>query len=72
MLIMNPAIKFIDKRFANVTDWNNWGNDSSKNRMYKKNWTLVKNKYNKWEIKDKPDKIRCNNNDIIIIDILKR
>ena len=47
-------------------------NDSSKNRMYRKNSTLVKNKYNKYEIKDKPDKIRCNNNEINITITLKR
>lgn len=67
-----PAIKFIDKRFANVSDWNKLENDSSKNRMYRKNSTLVKNKYNKYEIKDKPDKIRCNNNEINITITLKR
>ena len=57
-----PAIIFIDKRFANVNDWNRLENDSSQNRMYRKNSTLVKNKYNKYDIKDIPDKIRCNNN----------
>jgi len=40
--------------------------------MYRKNSTLVKNKYNKYDIKDKPDKIRCNNKDIKITIKLKR
>ena len=35
-----PAIKFIDKRFANVRDWNKIENDSSNNRKYRKNSTL--------------------------------
>ena len=68
----DPANKFIDKRFANVNDWNNNENDSSKNRMYRKKSTLVKNKYNKYEFKDKPDKIICNNKDIKITIKLKR
>ena len=40
--------------------------------MYRKNSTVVKNKYNKYEIKDKPDTIRCNNKDIKITIKLKR
>jgi len=67
-----PAIKFIDKRFANVRDWNKIENDSSNNRKYRKNSTLVKNKYNKYEIKDNPDPNKCNNNDIKITIKLKR
>ena len=68
----DPANKFIGKRFANVNDWNTFENDSSKNRMYRKNSTLVKNKYNKYDIEDKPDKIRCSNKDIKITIRLKR
>ena len=40
--------------------------------MYRKNSNLVESKYNKYDIKDKPDKIGCNNNDIKITIKLKR
>ena len=50
----DPANIFIDKRLAKVNDWNIMLKDSSINKIYKKNCTLVKNKYNKYDIRDKP------------------
>ena len=62
-----PAIKFIDRRFANVNDWNKFEKDSSKNKINKNNSNRVKNKYNKYAIIENPDNIRFNNKDIKII-----
>ena len=46
---------------ANVSDWNKLENDSSKNKIYKNNSFLVKNRYKRYEINESPNKMICNN-----------
>lgn len=67
-----PARRLIESRLPRVKDWNRLENDSRTNRININNSILVKNKYNKNEIMDKPIVNRLRFNDTVITNKLKR